>query len=193
MQPKRTFTLPRVGLRVAKTMISVTLVALVYSLIGRNPCFACIGAVFGMGPGLTESKRSGGNRIVGTIVGGLVALGFFPLYFYRPLGIPSWVFLALGLFVLLYGSQLLGVQSTIQPGVVVYFVVIFTVPAERFVTYIIDRIIDTGIGVALSLGISRAFPSALDKQASQAANDSMEEELLCAQISLEPLSQETTL
>ena len=41
---------PPIGKRVYKTCLSVLIVALVYHYVlgGRNPCFACIGAVYGM-------------------------------------------------------------------------------------------------------------------------------------------------
>ena len=54
-QKKKWIQFPKVGMRTVKTVISATLVAIVYGLINDytplsvNPCFACIGAVFGMG------------------------------------------------------------------------------------------------------------------------------------------------
>lgn len=49
-----------------------------YALIpGRNPTYACIGAIFGMGADMTDSRRSGGNRFFGTIIGGFIGLGLF--------------------------------------------------------------------------------------------------------------------
>ena len=38
-----------VGWRNIKTSITAMLVAIVYCLIGRNPAFACIGVIFGLG------------------------------------------------------------------------------------------------------------------------------------------------
>ena len=37
---------------------------------GRSPAFACIGAIFGMGGNLEQSKLHSGNRFFGTIIGG---------------------------------------------------------------------------------------------------------------------------
>lgn len=171
MHCEKKFKLPRIGMRVIKTIISVSIIVFTYSLIDRNPCFACIGAVFGMGSALDEGKRAGGNRFIGTLVGGVIALCFYPLYHFEPLGIPGWIYLTLGLFCVLYISQLLGVHGSIQPGSVVYYVVIFTVPQTNFVIYTINRIIDTGIGVALSLVLSHLFPSQKDRE--------RQEELAC--------------
>ena len=70
----RSFKLPGVGMRVVKTVISCLLVALVYEYLldGRNPCFACIGAVYGMGSQFQEGFHNGFNRFVGTLLGGLL-------------------------------------------------------------------------------------------------------------------------
>ena len=70
---------PKIGLRNIKTAISATLCALLYALIGRNPTFACIGAVFGMDNSLPSSLRTGGNRLAGTVIGGFLGMGFFAL------------------------------------------------------------------------------------------------------------------
>ena len=71
--PARTW--PRIGLRNLKTALSAALCALLYLLIGRNPTFACIGAIFGMGQNMDHSKLHGGNRLFGTIIGGYVQDG----------------------------------------------------------------------------------------------------------------------
>lgn len=178
MGEKSSFKLPKVGLRVIKTMLSVAIVLIVYEWLDRNACFACIGAVYGMGSVFSEGRMSGGNRFVGTFVGGLIALPFYWLYHVENFGVWGWVWLTLGLFCVLYASQLLGVNGSIQPGTVVFYVVILTVPMERYITYTIARIIDTGIGVALSLAISHVWPSAHDRAAQLRNKIAAEEQAL---------------
>ncbi len=140
-------------------MLAATLIALVYSLWGRNPCFACIGAVFGMGNVLAGGLKSGGNRFIGTIMGGVIALLFYPMYHYELWGIPSWIYLSIGLLILLYIGELLGAIGGIQPGAVVFYVVILTVPEATYIEYTLNRMLDTGIGVAVALGLDRLLPS----------------------------------
>ena len=65
--------LPHIGLRNLKTALSASLCALIYYFLDRNPAFACIGAIFGMGANLEHSKLHGGNRLFGTIIGGFSA------------------------------------------------------------------------------------------------------------------------
>ena len=69
-----------IGMRNMKTAISATLCAFLYFLIDRNPTFACIGAVFGMGSDTSDSKLNGGNRLFGTIFGGVIGMLLFPVY-----------------------------------------------------------------------------------------------------------------
>ncbi len=147
------------GLRTTKTLIATATLAVCYSIVGRNPCFACIGAVFGMGHVFHAGLKNGGNRFIGTLLGGVVAILFYPLYHDAPLGIPGWVYLTAGLAVLLVIGQLLGADGGIQPGAVVFYVVLLTVSESNHIRYTVNRVIDTGIGVGLSLLINRIFPS----------------------------------
>ena len=161
----RSFKLPVVGMRVVKTVISCLLVALVYEYLldGRNPCFACIGAVYGMGSQFQEGFHNGFNRFVGTFLGGLMVIPFYWLYVNTPFGIPNYIYMAAGLFCVIYLNLAFGANNAIQPGTVVYFVVMFTQPLTGYVSYTIARIIDTGVGVLFSLVITMLHPSEKDK------------------------------
>ena len=150
---------PKIGLRTIKTLLSVGLVAFLYSLIDRNPCFACIGAVFGMGKFFKGGLKSGGNRFIGTFIGGIFVIPTYWLMNFSNLPVPHWIWLMMGLFLVLYVSQILGVTDAIQPGTVVFFVVIYTVVKEKYITYTIARILDTGLGVLVSLIINAFLPS----------------------------------
>ena len=69
-----------VGWRTIKTAATAALVAAVYYMIGRNPAFACIGVIFGLGVDMKDSIKNGGNRLFGTLIGGLLAIVLFWLY-----------------------------------------------------------------------------------------------------------------
>ena len=56
-------------------------------------------------------------------------------------------------------------RRSFQPGAVVFYVVLYTVAEHLFVSYTINRIIDTGLGVLLSLIINTIFPSPMEKAA----------------------------
>lgn len=153
-------------MRVFKTLLSVLLVTLTYDYLlgGRNACFACIGAVYAIGNHFHEGFKFGFNRFVGTLFGGLIVIPFYWLYYNQPLGIPKEVYLVLGLLCLMYLHILSGATTAIQPGAVIYFVVLFTQPVTNYIPYTIARVIDTGIGAAFSLLLNLFWPSRLDKQ-----------------------------
>ena len=100
--------------------------------------------------------------VVNTLLGGLVVIPFYWLYANRPFGLPGHLYLVLGLFCVIYINLLFGAHSAIQPAAVVYFVVMFTVTKDRYVSYTIARILGTGVGVLAGLAINRLFPAPRD-------------------------------
>ena len=153
--------LPHVGLRNLKTALSASLCALIYYFINRNPTFACIGAIFGMGANMDHSKLHGGNRLFGTIIGGFLGMGLFRIYIIfvpdgsnRLLLVPL---LFVGVVILIILAQVCWVGA-VQPGGVVLCIVLFNTPVDTYVSYALNRMIDTGAGVAMSLLINYLLP-----------------------------------
>lgn len=169
MEKKERKTNPgiHVGLRNIKTALAATLCALLYLLVGRDPTFACIGSVFGMGSDMGSSRLSGGNRFFGTIFGGVLGMllfrvyitfypeGVYPDYGFKPLML---LLLFVGVVVLIVVCQLFRWAGAIQPGGVMLCIVLFRTPAESYVAYSINRIIDTGIGVLIALAVNALLP-----------------------------------
>lgn len=151
----------RVGQQNIKSAIAATLVALVYMLVGRNPTFACIGAIFGTGTSMDNSKLNGGNRFFGTIIGGVLGMGLFRLYIMiypdgkaRPLML---LFLFVGVIVLILLSRIFW-SGAVQPGGVVLCIILYNTPVDTYISYSVNRIIDTGIGVLIALIVSWLLP-----------------------------------
>lgn len=151
-----------IGMRNAKTAIAATLTALIYFFIDRNPTFACIGAIFGIGSDMENSWLNGGNRLFGTIIGGFLGMGLFRLYiiFYPEGGMEPLilVFLAIGVLILIAVSLLLRWPGAIQPGGVVLCIILFNTPVDTYVSYSVNRMFDTGVGVAVALMVNFLFP-----------------------------------
>jgi len=153
--------LPGLGLRSIKTALAATLCALLYAFLpGRNPTFACIGAIFGLGSDMGDSWRNGGNRLIGTIIGGFLGLGFYWVehqfypdgnYFLR---LPC---LFLGVLVLISLSVLFRWPGAVQPGGVVLCIILFNTPANH-IDYALNRMLDTGIGVLVALLVNQLLP-----------------------------------
>ena len=151
-----------IGMRNIKTALAATVCALLYFLVDMNPTFACIGAIFGMGSDMGNSKLNGGNRFFGTIIGGFVGMALFRLYIiFVPNGGYSallLLFLFVGVIVLIVASQMFHWVGAIQPGGVVLCIILFNTPVETYISYSVNRMIDTGIGVGIALIINWLLP-----------------------------------
>lgn len=152
----------RIGQRNIKTALAATLTALIYLLVGRNPTFACIGAVFGMGMDINDSIKHGGNRFIGTVIGGFLGMILFRLYIcFEPDGkfhALLLVFLFVGVVLLILLSQMFRWVGAVQPGGVVLCIILFNTPVDTYISYSINRMIDTGIGVAVALLVNWLLP-----------------------------------
>lgn len=151
----------RVGMRNIKTATAAALCALVYAFLDRSPCFACIGAIFGTGSDLANSKLHGGNRFFGTVIGGLlgIVLFRFHLIFY-PEGGRTWLLIPLtfiGVVILILLCQTFWIGG-VQPGGVVLCILMFNTPADNYIPYALNRILDTGIGVLAALFVNGIWP-----------------------------------
>lgn len=154
--------LPHVGLRNVKSALSAALCALIYFFIDRNPTFACIGAVYGMGNDLEHSWQQGGNRLIGTVIGGFLGMGLFWLYLViDPPGEKRILLVPLtfvGVVILICLAQMFRWPTAVQPGSVVLCIILFNTPIDTYVSYALNRMVDTGFGVLLSMGINLLLP-----------------------------------
>ena len=158
---QKKFQWPRIGMRNIKTAIAATLCALVYYFFDRSPAFACIGAIFGMGSDYDMSKLHGGNRFFGTLVGGFIGMGLVAIYAELfPDGSNRWLLIPLtfvGVVILIVACQYIWVGG-IQPGGVVLCIILFNTPVETYVSYALNRILDTGIGVLAAFFVNAMLP-----------------------------------
>ena len=151
-----------VGMRNLKTALAATLCALLYFPFGRNPTFACIGAIFGLGSDMGNSWLNGGNRLFGTIIGGFIGMALFRIYicFYPEAGTHLLLYplLFVGVILLILASRFFRWPGAIQPGGVVLCIILFNTPVSTYVSYSLNRMLDTGIGVIIALIINLLLP-----------------------------------
>lgn len=150
---------PGLGQRSIKTALAAAILALLYMPFGGNPTFACIGVIFGMGSDIEDSKKSGGNRLIGTIIGGFLGLGTFWVehavfaegnYYFKI----ALVFL--GVILLVWSSVAFRWPGAVQPGGVVLCIILFNTPANH-IAYAFSRMIDTAVGVIFAIAVNAFF------------------------------------
>lgn len=154
MMSKKKFPIPHVGLRSFKTALSTTLCAVIYVLFDRNATFACIGAVFGMGSEEEQLWKNGANRLIGTIIGGFLGMGFFYLQSFMPGKTVEIILLMVGIIALIKISQWVRFPGAIQAGAVVFYIVMLNTPEHQYVSYALNRMLDTAVGVGMSVAIN---------------------------------------
>ncbi len=161
MTVKNQFFSFHIGQRNIKTAAAATLCALLYFLVDRNPTFACIGAIFGLGSDMENSRLNGGNRFFGTVIGGLLGMVLFRLYIcVYPNGESHFLILILlfiGVVLLILASVKFQWPGAVQPGGVLLCIILFNTPVDTYISYSVNRMIDTGIGVLIALLINRIF------------------------------------
>jgi len=151
-----------IGQRNVKTAVAATLCAVLYFLIDRNPTFACIGAIFGLGSDMENSRLNGGNRFFGTLIGGVLGMLLFRIYIvFYPEGGYHFLILPLlfvGVVALIVACQLFRWAGGVQPGGVILSILLFNTPVDTYVSYSVNRIVDTGVGVLIALLINKLLP-----------------------------------
>ena len=152
----------KIGMRNIKTAVTAALCALIYYFFDRSPAFACIGVIFGMGQNLSDGyKNGGGNRLYGTIIGGLLGMLLFRLYlFFVPDGHHTpllALFTLVGTVILILACQSVW-SGGVQPGGVVMCIILFNTPVESYVSYALNRIVDTSVGVLMALLVCYLVP-----------------------------------
>lgn len=151
-------SIPQIGMRSIKTAISATIIAIIYILIDRNATFACIGAVFGMENEEKDSYwKTGGDRIIGTIFGGFLGIGLFFLHQQTNSKLLQILLLCIGIILLILISQFVCCPGAIQGGAVVFYIVMLNTQQDEYILYAINRMIDTAVGVTLSVIINVAL------------------------------------
>lgn len=152
--------IPKVGMRILKSSIAVFLCFAIYFLRGQSgaPFYSAIAAILCMQPYVSNSVKVALNRTVGTFIGGI--FGMLALIIelnYLPEGYPVFRYLMISLAVIpLIYTAVLVKKPTAAYITCVVFMSITVSHASDINPYLfaINRIIDTLIGIFVSLGVN---------------------------------------
>ncbi len=149
--------LPPIGMRNIKTALSVFVCVVVFGLMGPdfNPLFASIAAVISMGSSIEDSVETGWNRILGTLLGGLV--GFLGIFICNliPFAQIYIILIPIGVIGIIYLFNHSHRSGAIVIGCVMYISVMITYPQELG-SYLIAiiRLLETGFGIIVAILIN---------------------------------------
>ncbi len=138
----------KIGMRTLKTGLAVGVSLLLAQLLNlRSPIFVGIAAIVSMQSTVNESYAAGKNRMLGTFIGAIVGLGFAYLLPYNHF------FLGIGIIVVIYVHNLFHWKQSISLSCIV-FLAIFTNQDGAILSYATNRILDTLIGITVSVVIN---------------------------------------
>jgi len=153
----------RVGRRIIKTVIAVFICAIIAYFRGTSTAIvSMVAAVICIQETRDKSVTNAVNRIIGTILGGLLGAGC--LYFARLTGLYGivplyYLFVSVMLIPIILLTLLMRRPSVSAFSCIVFLMVTVTVsPGAGPVMYAVDRTIETLIGIVVALLVNRLLP-----------------------------------
>ena len=135
---------PKIGLRTLKTSLAVGISMLTVDLLNlHSPLFAGIGAISSMQSSVSESLKSGKNRMLGTIVGAVLGIIFSALLPH------NYISLSIGIILTIYINNYFGWKKTLQLACYVY-ISIFLNDMEDRIPYTTNRLLSTFVGIVVA-------------------------------------------
>lgn len=147
------------GMRVVKTALAIIICLLIeYFRESSMPYHACIATIVCMQPTLKSTFNAAVDRTLGTIIAGVYAyliailligrFGLAPLsmQFYLLIGLLSFPLMALMIAIIKPGSLAI--------TVIVYLVIALSVGATDALSYTVERVLGTLIGIAVALFVN---------------------------------------
>lgn len=168
-----------VGQRIIKTAISVYLCALIGYFRGQPTYFSIIAAIMCTQNSTDKSLTTSLNRILGTLVGGF--FGLATLYVCRYTGItqllPVYYFIIAVLIIPIILVTLLIDKPAISAFSCVVFlsITVSHISDEAPLLYAFNRILDTLVGVGVTLVINLVLPGVVRKVKSSAEGEKKED------------------
>ncbi|NMA55560.1 MAG: hypothetical protein GX952_06470 [Firmicutes bacterium] len=148
--------IPKPGLRNTKTALSVFLCILLFELIGRpNPLFACSAAIICMKETIRYSYQMGVDRLIGTLLGGLVGLAFLLINNRFSLPYAEALVAGLGILTVIYLCNLFNKSSAAVISSIVVLAIIIGVGEKSPYLYALDRMLDTAAGIVIALLVNK--------------------------------------
>lgn len=135
----------KIGFRTIKTGIAVALSLYIAKLFNlKSPIFVGIGAIMAMQSTVSESFKSGKDRMLGTIVGASIGLVFSYLF-------PNnYIFLGIGIILVIHIHNIMDWKSSLTLSAIVLLAIILNSEGSR-ISYSINRVIDTFVGIAIAV------------------------------------------
>ncbi|MGI6004881.1 MAG: FUSC family protein [Christensenellales bacterium] len=159
--------LPKVGMRIIKTVLAVFICFVIeYLRGGQNPAIVVIAAILCMQQDMRDSFKKSVERVMGTLAGGVLGIIVLQCLDWTGLLEPSIVHyacLAIGLFLMMYLLLLLKRTDMMVIASVMYVSIVIPHRDDQMLhIFMADRLLSTVEGVLVSMAVN-ALPFLRDK------------------------------
>lgn len=151
------FKFPKIGYRNLKTALAVFICMVLFELAGdKNPFYACIASVICMKDTVESTFTMGKNRLIGTLLGGLIGVLFIFI-------IDNVLFLqyiksfiaGIGIIGAIYLCNLIKKPGAVTICCIVFIGIMVNYDGPASYSYAIGRSIDTAIGIIVAIFINK--------------------------------------
>ena len=138
----------KIGMRTIKTGLAVAVSLFIAQLMNlKSPIFVGIAAIVSMQTTVNESLVAGKNRMLATFVGAVIGLIFSYILPY------NYFFIGLGIIVVIYIHNIFNWKQSLALSAIVFLAIFLNQGGNRLY-YAIHRLLDTFIGIIVSMIIN---------------------------------------
>ena len=157
--------LPKIGARNLKTALAVTLCIGFFELIHRQyPFYACIASVICMKDTVESTFSMGKNRLIGTLLGGLIGVLFIfivdNILFLQSI---NSLVTAVGVIGAIYLCNIIKKPGSVTICCIVFIGIMINYDGPASYSYAIGRSIDTSIGIIIAIFINKYINPPVEK------------------------------
>ena len=151
------FEFPKVGSRNLKTALAVFICMILFELVGnKNPLYACIAAVICMKDTVESTFSMGKNRLIGTLLGGLIGVLFiFLVDNFTLLNSIKSIVTAIGVIIAIYLCNIIKKPGAVTICCIVFIGIMINYDGASSYIYAIGRSLDTSIGIIIAIFINK--------------------------------------
>ena len=159
------FEFPKVGYRNLKTALAVFICMVLFELAGdKNPFYACIAAVICMKDTVESTFSMGKNRLIGTLLGGLIGVLFIfivdNILFLQSI---NSLVTAVGVIGAIYLCNIIKKPGSVTICCIVSIGIMINYDGPASYSYAIGRSIDTSIGIIIAIFINKYINPPVEK------------------------------
>lgn len=168
-----------IGMRNIKTALSVFICLVFYLLCGfangllppgdsaflrllnflldrKDVSYACVAAIVSMQSSVEDSVAFGKSRLIGTAVGGMIGIVMVASAPFADYTVLSYLLVSLGVVITIYICNIIKHSAASSVSCIVFLIIVLSINSgSSAVPYAINRMIDTAIGILISVPINR--------------------------------------